>query len=142
MSLSPSGGLPLDACVAGSVRNALTQAGNDGAWVREWNPRATDEEVLGLTAREGRILVTLDKDFGELAVGRRQPHVGIIRLVGWRAGQQAQALPMVLERYGPELKPGAIYHRRAGRGSNPPGGAPVRQEGGRLKAAFYHGRAR
>jgi hypothetical protein len=32
--------------------------------------------ILGRAHREGRVLVTLDKDFGELAVVRRQPHPG------------------------------------------------------------------
>ncbi|MGZ8218010.1 hypothetical protein [Methylomagnum sp.] len=33
------------------------------------------------------MLITLDKDFGELALVRRQSHCGIIRLVGLLARQ-------------------------------------------------------
>jgi predicted nuclease of predicted toxin-antitoxin system len=34
------------------------------------------------THAESRVLVTLDKDFGELAIMKGAPHAGIIRLVG------------------------------------------------------------
>jgi predicted nuclease of predicted toxin-antitoxin system len=36
-------------------------------------------------------VITLDKDFGELVVVRRQPHAGILRLVGFRSAEQASA---------------------------------------------------
>jgi len=48
---------------------ALVAAGHDVAWVRVIAPGAADVAVLALAAREERILLTFDKDFGEL-VGR------------------------------------------------------------------------
>ena len=36
---------------------------------------------------EGRILVTLDKDFGELAIVKGKPHSEILRLVNLSARQ-------------------------------------------------------
>ena len=44
--------------------------------------------------------MTLDKDFGELAVVRAMPHVGIIRLVEIPARQQGVLCHRVLERLG------------------------------------------
>jgi predicted nuclease of predicted toxin-antitoxin system len=55
-----------------------------------------------------RVLVTLDKDFGELAVVRGRPHAGLVRLVGVSARQQAAACAAVLERYDEVLRRGAI----------------------------------
>jgi hypothetical protein len=52
--------------------------------------------ILARAHQEGRILVTLDKDFGELAVVRKQPHSGIVRLVGFGAREQAMACHRVL----------------------------------------------
>jgi len=63
---------------------------------------------MALAHQEGRILITLDKDFGELAVVRGQAHAGIIRLVILPAFQQAPTCLMVLKRYGVELQAGAI----------------------------------
>jgi Domain of unknown function (DUF5615) len=46
---------------------ALEEAGNDIIWVRVAAPGASDPDVLAWAVREGRILLTFDKDFGELA---------------------------------------------------------------------------
>jgi predicted nuclease of predicted toxin-antitoxin system len=46
---------------------ALVADGHDVAWVRTAAPGIADSEVLAWAAREGRILLTFDKDFGELA---------------------------------------------------------------------------
>jgi hypothetical protein len=51
---------------AATVR-ALQEAGHDVAWVMTTAPGISDPQVLAWTAREGRILLTFDKDFGELA---------------------------------------------------------------------------
>ena len=51
----------------GDAIAALRGNGHDVAWVRTEAPGASDQEVLARAQREGRILVTFDKDFGELA---------------------------------------------------------------------------
>ena len=45
----------------------LRELEHDVGWVRELGPGTDDEEILGWAVRESRVLVTLDKDFGELA---------------------------------------------------------------------------
>jgi predicted nuclease of predicted toxin-antitoxin system len=51
----------------GDAVSALRERGHDVAWVRSDAPGSSDVEVLEHAQAEGRILVTLDKDFGELA---------------------------------------------------------------------------
>jgi predicted nuclease of predicted toxin-antitoxin system len=51
----------------GPVVHALRQRGEDVAWVKEDQPGAADDDVLARAQAERRLLVTLDKDFGELA---------------------------------------------------------------------------
>jgi len=46
---------------------SLRMHGNDVAWVREDSPGLSDIEVLKRAQDEDRILITFDKDFGELA---------------------------------------------------------------------------
>ena len=70
---------------------------------------------MALAHQEGRILITLDKDFGELAVVHGQVHAGIIRLAILSASQQAPTCLMVLNRYGTELQSGAIVTVEPGR---------------------------
>jgi predicted nuclease of predicted toxin-antitoxin system len=45
---------------------AARAAGFDVTWMVELQPGAPDETVLALAQRENRVLVTFDKDFGEL----------------------------------------------------------------------------
>jgi predicted nuclease of predicted toxin-antitoxin system len=52
---------------------ALRAAGHDLAWVRTDSPGAPDAEVLARAVREDRVLLTFDKDFGELAWHARLP---------------------------------------------------------------------
>jgi predicted nuclease of predicted toxin-antitoxin system len=58
--------------------------------------------------------VTLDKDFGELAIFRGQPHCGIIRLVNLPAREQAPACLAVLAAHGDDLLAGAIITTQPG----------------------------
>jgi predicted nuclease of predicted toxin-antitoxin system len=65
----------------GAAVTALEAAGHDVVWVRTAAPGTTDPDVLAWAAREERILLTFDKDFGELARGSPLPRVcGVILL--------------------------------------------------------------
>ena len=52
---------------------ALQAAGHDVVWIRIDTPGAADRDVPAWAAREERILLTFDKDFGELARGAALP---------------------------------------------------------------------
>lgn len=54
----------------GAAVNALRDTGHDVRWVRTDAPGSTDEQVLAVARAEGRILLTFDKDFGELVFRR------------------------------------------------------------------------
>lgn len=51
----------------GTAVAALIAAGHDVAWIRKLAPGMSDPDVLAWAARDERILLTFDKDFGELA---------------------------------------------------------------------------
>jgi predicted nuclease of predicted toxin-antitoxin system len=98
----------LDTCVWGTASKELRNAGHDVVWAGEWPDDPGDDERLGRAHREGRILVTLDKDFGELAVFHGTPRSGIIRLVNIGARKQAPACLRVIDLHGEELTSGAV----------------------------------
>ena len=52
---------------------ALRGRGHDVVWIREAAPGITDAEVLARAAREQRLCLTFDKDFGELAAATALP---------------------------------------------------------------------
>jgi predicted nuclease of predicted toxin-antitoxin system len=87
---------------------ALRSSGHDVEWVGDWSRDPGDEQILETAAAHGQVLVTLDKDFGELAVLYRRPHSGIVRLVNLRAQDQGPVCVAALRRYGTELEQGAI----------------------------------
>jgi len=58
---------------------ALKVAGYDTVWIRADAPGSNDEAVLALAQSENRIVITFDKDFGELAFRSKLPaSTGII----------------------------------------------------------------
>jgi predicted nuclease of predicted toxin-antitoxin system len=107
--------LLLDSCIWYGVRDALIDIGYDVVWVGEWESDPGDEEILAIAYRQGRILITQDKDFGEMTIVRGLPHAGILRLVNLMTTQQSQVCLQVLSRYGDELITGAIITTALGR---------------------------
>jgi len=100
--------LRLDTCVWGPAAAELAAAGHDVVWAGDWPDDPGDEKILQQAASEGRTLVTLDKDFGRLAVLHDTPHRGILRLVDISARVQAAVCAHVLRLHGAELQAGAI----------------------------------
>ena len=105
----------LDSCVWGKALAELEAAGHDTIWSGDWPIDPGDEEILTRAHDDGRVLVTLDKDFGELAILRGVPHSGIIRLANISARQQAAVCLRILALHGPELESGAIITAEPGR---------------------------
>lgn len=67
--------VPADAIIA------AVQAGIDLVWVRDIMPGASDDLVLAKAVSEDRVLVTFDKDFGDLVFDRgRTASPGVILL--------------------------------------------------------------
>lgn len=106
----------LDTCVSRRAYQELQAAGYDVIWTAMWPEDPGDEEILAFAYREGRVLVTLDRDFGELVIVYGKSHAGIVRLnktpTAWK---QAQLCLRVLSLYDKELAAGAIVTAEPGR---------------------------
>ena len=107
--------LLFDACVARQTTEALAAAGYDVDWVGRWPGSPADSEVLEAAAAAERVLITLDRDFGELAVVYGQRHAGIVRLVQVSLKAQTDVIRAALLRYGVELSQGAIVTASPGK---------------------------
>ncbi len=70
----------VDVNVGRKTQQYLIKAGHDTVCVREVNARATDEEILELAVLEQRIVITMDKDFGELVYNSGKNHKGVLLL--------------------------------------------------------------
>jgi len=62
----------------GAAVSALRERGHDVVWVGAESPGISDAEVLNWSSREDRILLTFDKDFGELAANATGALKGVI----------------------------------------------------------------
>ncbi len=100
--------LLLDACIWHGARDELRAAGHDVVWAGDWFPDPGDAVILQRAHQEGRILITRDKDFGELVFLRGLSHAGILRLVRFPVRQQGSIALLVLDLYGDDLAQGAI----------------------------------
>jgi hypothetical protein len=67
-----------DECLHVEIVAALRQAGHEVATVAPADAGASDEAVLERALREHAILLTADKDFGEIAVGRAEAPPGVV----------------------------------------------------------------
>jgi hypothetical protein len=89
-----------DECLHIEIVAALRNAGHEVTTIAPRDAGATDEAVLGRAARERAILLTADKDFGEIAYTGAAESSGIVlfrRLVADPAGAAARLLGLIQE---------------------------------------------
>ena len=91
----------VDECAGPSVAAWLTSLGHEVYSVFDEKPGMDDENVLAKAASEEQILITIDKDFGEMIFRERREHKGVIllRLSDERSFNKIAVLQEVLENY-------------------------------------------
>lgn len=68
-----------DENIPSSVVRALSDGGYDILWVRTESPGSSDSDIMKLACSENRLILTYDKDFGELVMKDHLcPPAGII----------------------------------------------------------------
>ena len=82
--------------IPAALVSALGERGHDVAWVRVDAPGSTDEVVLRRAVAEARLLLTFDKDFGELAFRLGMPATAGVVLLRFVPASPAQAVELVL----------------------------------------------
>lgn len=70
--------LVADESCAGPVIRALREAGHDVIAIAETARGASDEAVIGRAFAQGRVLITEDRDFGELVYARGRSSSGVV----------------------------------------------------------------
>lgn len=68
----------VDECVGIGVANWLCSEGHDALFVGSIMQGATDDDVLQKACIENRILITCDKDFGDMVFKTGKKHYGIV----------------------------------------------------------------
>ena len=93
----------VDSCLSKFAVDKLRQSNYDTIWIAEENNDPGDEVILERACKENRILVTADKDFGELVFVFQSKHKAIIRLVNIRAIDHGKKILEIIAKYKKEL---------------------------------------
>lgn len=98
----------------------LRRDGHDVVYVAELSPSITDDEVFQQANDRSAVLITADKDFGELVFRQGRLHRGVVllRLAGLSNATKAEIVAVVFRDRAPELlkaftviSPGAVRIR-------------------------------
>jgi predicted nuclease of predicted toxin-antitoxin system len=92
-----------DECVAASLVAFLRAAGHDVLYVAESSSGLSDTDVIALALRETRLLLTEDKDFGDLVFRRQRAVPGAVLMRIENQALKTQRLAAAIDRYGERL---------------------------------------
>lgn len=85
-----------DESCAGPVIRGLREAGHDVVAIAEVAPGAADDQVLERALKEKRVLITEDRDFGELVYAHGRSSAGVI-LVRFHSSVRRAKAPSVVD---------------------------------------------
>jgi predicted nuclease of predicted toxin-antitoxin system len=96
----------VDVGVGRKVERWLIENGYDVSAVRDTNPKASDIDILEKAVSESRIVITMDKDFGELICYSGKAHAGVIilRLADARANEKIEVLKNILRDHSDQIE--------------------------------------
>ena len=94
-----------DESVDRAIVDRLRQAGHDVMYVAELAAGLSDDDVLDQANHDHAILLTVDKDFGELVFRHKRIHQGVvlIRILGVTAGLKAEIVSKAFDDHAAEM---------------------------------------
>ena len=105
----------IDRCAGRRLADWLRDQRHDVVESRERGPDPGDRILLEWSASERRILVTMDKDFGQFIFVENAPHGGLVRLPDVSAARRIELMERLLRDHTQELADGAILTVRGER---------------------------
>ena len=94
-----------DVGVGRKAKQFLVAQGYDVKAVRDLDPRLPDSDILEIAVAETRLVVTMDKDFGELVYRSRRAHAGVLllRLEAATGDEKVTVIKTLIENYADEI---------------------------------------
>ena len=105
-----------DESIDRQIVERLRAAGHEVLFIAELDPGIDDEAVLAHSREQQAILLTADKDFGELVFRQHLLHSGIllVRLAGLEAEAKAEMVASTVDRHSEAMRLGfAVLTQRA-----------------------------
>lgn len=95
-----------DESVDQAIVELLRRDHHDVLYIAELSPSISDEQVLKMANDRAALLITADKDFGELVFRQGRVHAGVVllRLSGISSAVKAQWVVQVFRDHAPELQ--------------------------------------
>jgi predicted nuclease of predicted toxin-antitoxin system len=96
----------IDVGVGKKVEDFLYRKDYDVLPVRDINPSMSDSKIIGIAAKDNRIIITMDKDFGELVYNSGLMHKGILllRTENCSGDKKVKIISEILRNYSSELE--------------------------------------
>jgi predicted nuclease of predicted toxin-antitoxin system len=105
----------VDLCAGHRLAEWLKQRGHDVVESREKSAVLADRAILDWAVQEERILVTMDKDFGELIFLEGKGHCGLVRLPDVPVERRIALMGKILVDHGNDLLAQAVVTVRGER---------------------------
>lgn len=105
----------VDRCAGRRLAEWLRGQGHDVQEARSFNPDPGDRALLEAAESEDRVLITMDKDFGELIYLNKVSHAGLIRLPDVRVSRRVELVEELIDQYREALENRAILTVQGGR---------------------------
>lgn len=94
----------IDVCTGGSLTKWLINKGYDVKEVKDEDSSMLDEKIIELASNEKRIIITVDKDFGEQFVFYEKKNCSIIRLPDVSPVKRINMIEKVINNYSSQLE--------------------------------------
>ena len=96
----------IDVGVGKIIEEWLKKEGYQAIAIRQINPEMEDLDIITIANKEDAIIISMDKDFGELAFKNKLGHKGILllRLEDAVAKEKLATIQNIIPRYLSELK--------------------------------------
>ena len=98
--------LVADESVDRQIVDRLRNDGHEVSYIAELDPGLADPDVLSISQTARALLLTADKDFGELVFRRRLAHSGVllVRLAGLGPNAKALTVARAVQEHGGDLE--------------------------------------
>jgi predicted nuclease of predicted toxin-antitoxin system len=100
----------IDECTGPAVAKWLVEQGHDVYSVADSSPGWKDTQVLERAATDDRIIITNDRDFGELIFKNQLPHRGavLLRLSDETSANKIAVLARLMQTHQVQIRPDAF----------------------------------
>lgn len=96
----------LDVGVGYKVWEYLTSNGYDATLITTINPSMSDTDILFIAENESRMVITMDKDFGDLVYHSGKAHKGVLllRLEDALGEEKAATMQFIIENFKDQIE--------------------------------------